>query len=126
MSSKTLHLQNTDGVFYLAEYFGLHAVENPWMKQLADNYGHLAKTIEHSGWKRSSGMTQTQQILKHINKAGSISQREAYLDYGIQSFHRRLTDLREEGYLIVGEEKFHPVTRQKYTRYSVTGIRGVK
>ncbi len=62
-------------------------------------------------------MTQAEKILEHLRKNGSITQREAYLDYGIQSFHRRLTDLKDAGYVIHGQQKRHKVTGQEYTRY---------
>ncbi|MBT1154437.1 hypothetical protein J1C56_02410 [Aminobacter anthyllidis] len=62
-------------------------------------------------------MTQVEKILKHLKANGSITQREAYLDYGIQSFHRRLTDLRDLGYRLRGEMRKHKTTGQEYTRY---------
>lgn len=74
---------------------------------------------EHNGWKRKTGMTQNQKIVRHIMQHGSISQRDAYLDYGIQSFHRRLTELKDSGYDIVRTAKKHPVTKQDYSRYSL-------
>lgn len=64
-------------------------------------------------------MTQTQQLLKHLRKAGSISQREAILDHSIQSLTRRVTDLREKGFNVISEWKQHPVTGQYYTRYTL-------
>jgi hypothetical protein len=62
-------------------------------------------------------MTQTQQLLKHLRKAGSITQREAIMDHSIQSLTRRITDLRLEGFNIQSLIKQHPVTGQRYTRY---------
>jgi hypothetical protein len=73
--------------------------------------------IENSGWKRKNGMRQVDKILDHMRKNGSITQREAYIDYGVQSFHRRLTDLTDEGHVIKKVTKSHPTTGQKYTRY---------
>ncbi|MCF4099803.1 helix-turn-helix domain-containing protein [Maritalea mediterranea] len=70
------------------------------------------------GWKGKSGkMTQVEKILNHIKTAGSISQREAMLDYGVQSFHRRLSDIRERGIKLYPQSKKHPTTGQEYTRY---------
>jgi len=118
---------NTDGIFHLAETFCVRAARSKaqWEIDLAEHYGKLAASFEHSGWKKITGMTQTDRILTHIRKAGSITQREAYIDYGIQSFHRRLTDLRDMGYTILGQLKTHPTTGQKYTRYFITGLQGV-
>ncbi len=66
-------------------------------------------------------MTQVEMILNHIEKNGSITQREAYLDYGIQSFHRRLSDIREMGIKLLAVQKTHPTTGQEYTRYYIHG-----
>lgn len=64
-------------------------------------------------------MTQEQQLLKHLRKAGSISQREALMDLSIQSLTRRITTLRGYGYNISSDWKQHPVTGQYYTRYTL-------
>tara|TARA_R100000781_G_scaffold15532_3_gene12856 strand:+ start:3143 stop:3517 length:375 start_codon:yes stop_codon:yes gene_type:complete len=121
MKKMTLKLTDSSGIFYLAEEWCRRAVENnsSWVNDLAEKYTKLAASLEHSGWKRSTGMTQTQRILNHIERTGSISQREAYIDYGVQSFHRRLTDLREQGHNLVGHLRYHPTTGQRYTRYSL-------
>lgn len=64
-------------------------------------------------------MTQTQVLLKHLRKAGSITQREALMDHSIQSLTRRITDLRLKGFNIISVPKEHPVTGQQYTRYTL-------
>jgi hypothetical protein len=64
-------------------------------------------------------MTQEQQILKHLRKAGSITQREALMDHSIQSLSRRITSLRVDGFNIIGVPKTHPVTGQRYIRYTL-------
>ena len=80
----------------------------------------IAQKLEGSpGIKGKTKMTQCEKILEHIKKNGSISQREAYIDYGIQSFHRRLSDLRAAGYKLIGVAKRHPTTGQEYTRYHI-------
>lgn len=69
-------------------------------------------------------MTQVEKILKHIRKNGHITQRDAYIDYGIQSFHRRLTDIKEMGIQLIGIPRKHPTTGQEYTRYQFAkGVR---
>lgn len=65
------------------------------------------------------GSKQTETILKHMVKAGSISKREAETDYHIQNFSARMSDLRRAGYRFVTRVKKHPVTGQRYTRYSL-------
>lgn len=73
--------------------------------------------LEFNGWKKRNGMTQTQKILEHIKRTGSISQREAYLEYSVQSFQRRIADLREDGHPLLKIMKRNPVTGQPYARY---------
>lgn len=62
-------------------------------------------------------MTQTDILLSHFKKAGSISQREALADYSIQSLTKRISELRMRGYNIKTEHKKHPITGQRYARY---------
>lgn len=62
-------------------------------------------------------MSQEQLIIRHILKNGSISQREAIMDYSIQSLTARIRGLRKKGYKIKTVQKVHPVTGQKYARY---------
>lgn len=63
--------------------------------------------------------TQIATLLKHFKKAKTISQREALIDYSIQSLTRRIADLRQLGYKVITETKLHPVTGQRYARYSL-------
>lgn len=77
----------------------------------------MSLKTENNGFKKRTGMTQNDKILNHIKKNGSITQREAMIDYSIQSFTKRISELRDEGFEIVGDLKTHPVTGQKYTRY---------
>lgn len=63
-------------------------------------------------------MSQNEKILNHINAQGSISQREAIMDYSIQSLTARISELRRKGYKIKTRHYNHPVTGQPYARYS--------
>lgn len=65
------------------------------------------------------GQTQNDKILAHLEKAGSITVREALLEYSIQSLTKRIQELRELGHEIISHVKFHPVTKQKYVRYAL-------
>jgi len=67
-------------------------------------------------------MTQNQIILKHLNKAGSITVREAIVEYYIQSLTKRVQELRESGYHIKSNVKYDPVTGQKYVRYTLETV----
>lgn len=63
-------------------------------------------------------------VYQHINRAGSISAREAMGDYGISSasLARRICDLEEEGFEVVRTRKVHPITGRHYTRYSLAPV----
>lgn len=62
-------------------------------------------------------MTQNDTIIHHLMRSGSISQREALIDYSIQSLTKRISELRDEGFEIQTQHKKHPVTGQRYARY---------
>lgn len=62
-------------------------------------------------------MTQNQILLAHFKKAKSISQREALMDYSIQSLTKCISKLKAMGYNIETQHKKHPVTGQRYARY---------
>lgn len=62
-------------------------------------------------------MTQNEIIYFHLKRAGSISQREALVDYSVQSLTKRISELRGFGVHIITQYKKHPVTGQRYARY---------
>lgn len=120
-----------DAVFVRAESLTLAATADETlipqyetaMKQARDLEGHRKHLRSYRMTQTPSQMTQVELILHHINEAGSITQREAYLDYGIQSFHRRLSDIRQMGITLLGVQKTHPITGQEYTRYYMSGAK---
>jgi len=61
--------------------------------------------------------TQNSKIITHLRATKGLTQREAMLDYSIQSFTKRISELRKAGYRIDGVKGKHPVTGQQYTRY---------
>jgi hypothetical protein len=65
-------------------------------------------------------MTQNSLIISHLLRAGSITQREALLDYSVQSLTKRISELRARGYKIKSEKRQHPTTGQRYVRYVLT------
>lgn len=65
-------------------------------------------------------MTQNTLILNHLLRTGSITQREAMIDYSIQSLTKRISELRSRGYKIKSEKRQHPTTGQRYVRYVLT------
>ena len=64
-------------------------------------------------------MSQLQTILSHLKRTKSkgISQREAMIDYSIQSLTKRISELRDMGHNIKTIHRKHPVTGQRYARY---------
>lgn len=109
-------------IFERAERLALEATADPELIPQFIAATKQAQALEGApGWKGRTRMTQAEKILEHLKKNGSITQREAYLDHGIQSFHRRLTDLKEAGYRIVGDLRRNKVTGQEYTRYFLAG-----
>lgn len=64
-------------------------------------------------------MTQNQMIIEHMKRTGSITMREALIDYSVQSLTKRIQELREAGWKIKSVHKIHPTTGQRYTRYTL-------
>lgn len=58
-------------------------------------------------------------VLAHIKRAGGITQREALMDHSIQSLTRRITELNRAGFITERTFNFHPLTSQRYARYSL-------
>lgn len=108
-----------DVIFGRAEKLVLDAVDNPIHIPEYRAAHKLAQSLEHNGWRNITGMTQHAKIMKHLKKAGSITVREALVEYSIASLTKRIHELRSGGHRIISEVKFHPVTQQKYVRYSL-------
>jgi|VirMetMinimDraft_7_1064189.scaffolds.fasta_scaffold12057_7 hypothetical protein len=62
-------------------------------------------------------MSQNQLILDHMKRTGSITLREALMDYSVQCLTKRIQELRDAGHDIVTHFKNHPTTNQRYARY---------
>lgn len=108
-----------DRTFELAEEYCLLAVQDPKHLITYKYWNNLAKSYENSGWKQMSGQTQHQKIMKHLNKAGSITVREALIEYSVSSLTKRIQELRELGNKIISNPKVHPITGQRYVRYTL-------
>lgn len=63
---------------------------------------------------------QLRQILTHCKSVGYITPRSAIDDYSIMSLSRRINDLEALGYEVRRENRKHPATGQRYTRYFVS------
>lgn len=69
-------------------------------------------------------MTQKDKILRHMQTYGSITQAEAYADYGCFRLGARIADLKADGHnieskLICGKNRFGEATH--YASYSLRG-----
>ena len=64
--------------------------------------------------------TQHNNILKHLKTAKGLTVREALIEYSISSLTKRIQELRGMGYDIVSHPKKHPVTGQRYVRYTLS------
>jgi hypothetical protein len=60
-------------------------------------------------------------VAHHLIDTGTITQREAIMDHSVQSLTRRITELRDAGFAILADWKKHPITNQRYMRYSLVG-----
>lgn len=65
---------------------------------------------------------QEARILEYMRRTGSITQRDAMLDLGVQSLTRRITSLRVF-YEIEADRRTHKGTGQNYTRYFLKSLR---
>ncbi len=63
--------------------------------------------------------TQHEKILKHLKKTKGLTVREALVEYSISSLTKRIQELRKQGHDIVSVPKRHPVTGQRYVRYTL-------
>ena len=63
--------------------------------------------------------TQHANILKHLKTTKGLTVREALIEYSISSLTKRIQELRGMGYDIVSHPKKHPVTGQRYVRYTL-------
>ena len=63
--------------------------------------------------------TQHTLILKHLRATTGLTVREAMIEYSISSLTKRIQELRDLGYDIVSNKKAHPITGQRYVRYTL-------
>ena len=64
-------------------------------------------------------LTQSERILRHLQDGGSLTQGEAFLEYGVGRLSSRICELRRAGYPIKGEF----VTQKKRYSESCTFVR---
>jgi hypothetical protein len=61
-------------------------------------------------------------VLNHIVKAGSITRREAWVDYGVSNLTAAIASLRAAQYPITMQRRIHPVTLQRYAEYYCNAV----
>jgi hypothetical protein len=61
--------------------------------------------------------TKSNLLLKHLQIVGSITGREAMIEYDIQSLTKEIHRLRQKGYVINTVGKAHPVKGVRYGRF---------
>lgn len=69
-------------------------------------------------WRYRLLSPQARTVLTHLVDAGTITQREAMMDHSVQSLTKRISELRAHGFNVDGRWKTHPITGQRYMRYS--------
>lgn len=84
----------------------------------AEDREYLKSLLPVEPTKTAKPNTQVSQIINHMQAKGYITHRDAHIDYGVQSFTRRMKDIRELGYKVQKEASRHPTTNQLYYRYS--------
>ena len=110
----------TETIQEVAERLTLQAYYNPNLTPCLETATRIIRAVEGGGFRnRITPMTQVEKLIDHMRDVGPISQREAYLEYDIQSFHRRLSDIRQLGMNLKAYPKKNPVTGQHYTRYGL-------
>lgn len=119
MDSQQQQTLSTDHIFEEAERLCLLASRDPSYQEAYEQAMTEVNKLEHNGWKKRTGMTQEQKVLKHLETVGSITVREAIMDYSIQSLTKRISNLREAGHNIISNRKTHAITGQEYVRYTL-------
>lgn len=72
-------------------------------------------------------MTQCERILRHLQDGNTLTQAEAFLEYGVGRLSSRICDLRRAGYPIKGEfitQKNRYGEPCTFVRYSLNETKG--
>ena len=72
-------------------------------------------------------MTQCERILRHFQDGNTLTQAEAFLEYGVGRLSSRICDLRRAGYPIKGEfvtQKNRYSESRTFVRYSLDETKG--
>lgn len=122
----TLHsdaLAYDDTLHEMDELFTVLASRNADWMDLHNYFAKQTSNLENNGRYRPMGQSQINKLLAHFKKAGSITVREAMIEYSIQSLTKRINEMRNMGYNIQSIQRRHPVTKQRYVRYHLLETR---
>lgn len=93
--------------------------------KINSNYPHYvqdaAPAVRNTVPSYASLSDQAKLVYRHMERAGSISARDAMDDHGITSatLARRICDIEEEGFRVWRDRRVHPISGKRYTRYSL-------
>jgi len=110
-------LTHDDNIHEMDELFTVLATRNHDWMGLHKYFASQTAKLENNGRYRPMGSSQITKLLAHFKKAGSITVREALIEYSIQSLTKRIQEMRDMGYNIQSIQRRHPVTKQRYVRY---------
>lgn len=106
-----------DDIHEMDELFTVLASRNADWMDLHNYFSKLTAKLENTGRTGMTGKTQNEKLLAHFKKAGSITVREALIEYSVQSLTKRVQELRADGHNIQSIQRRHPITKQRYVRY---------
>lgn len=86
-----------------------------------DETHDAAPSVRNTVPSYASLSDQAKLVYRHMERAGSISARDAMDDHGITSatLARRICDIEEEGFRVWRDRRVHPISGKRYTRYSL-------
>ncbi len=109
---------DTELLEYLADSSTIRFAKDKRWGKAQGQFLKLCQSLEEPINHNRKTMTQIQKLINHLKTAGSISQREAIMDYSIQSLTKRISELRNDYNMNIKTVWYqHPVTCQKYARY---------
>ena len=112
-----------DTIHEMDEFFTIVASRNSDCMALHKYFSKLTANLESSGrTPLMNDMTQNSKIIAHLKKAGSITVREALIEYSVQSLTKRINELRNMGHNIQSIQRRHPITKQRYVRYHLMTV----
>ncbi len=116
------HFRINDGVDVVASLEDLKKLGAAIEEHLKDYDQHQVPAAKIKTKSYVHLTDQSKLVYRHMDRAGSISARDAMDDYGITSatLARRICDIEAEGFKVYRDRRIHPITGKRYTRYALT------